>query len=191
MSTTAYARAHLSSGHQTVQTVLLSIITFVGTRLSSLPSAVASVWRPMPPRRRCDGGIVACLWLTSWRGLQGVIFERNLLGGFLVLMPLVYVARYLYAATGGGANFWFWVELLDTAIFVALAVLGVKRSRGSLPSEWTSRISLGCLALSELGLHPRLVHHRLPCGGTSPSERIVLVARVPAYQRASRIEKYS
>jgi hypothetical protein len=57
-----------------------------------------------------------------------VIFERNLLAGFLVGMPLVYVARYLFASAGRMANYWFWVEVLGTAIFAALAVLGVKRS---------------------------------------------------------------
>jgi hypothetical protein len=51
-----------------------------------------------------------------------------LLAGFLVGMPLVYVSRYLFASTGRMANYWFWVEVLGTIIFVALAVLGLKRS---------------------------------------------------------------
>ena len=56
-----------------------------------------------------------------------MIFERNLLVGFLVGMPLVYVARYLFASTGRVANHWFAVEVLGTAIFSSL-VLGVKYS---------------------------------------------------------------
>jgi hypothetical protein len=43
-------------------------------------------------------------------------------------MPLVYVSRYLFASTGRMANSWFWVEVLGTTVFVALAVLGLKRS---------------------------------------------------------------
>lgn len=42
-------------------------------------------------------------------------------------MPLVYVSRYLFAATGHGASYCFGVEVLGTFIFAALAVLGVKR----------------------------------------------------------------
>jgi hypothetical protein len=60
-------------------------------------------------------------------------------------MPLVYVARYMFASTGRAGNYWFWVELLGTIIFAALSVLGVKRS--------------------ELDIHPRLVRNCLPGGG--------------------------
>ena len=38
-----------------------------------------------------------------------MIFERNLLAGFLVIMPLV-VARYLFAFTGSAPNYWLWVD---------------------------------------------------------------------------------
>jgi hypothetical protein len=51
-----------------------------------------------------------------------------LLAGFLAGMPLVYVSRYLFDSTGRMANYWFWVEVLGTIIFVALAVLGLKGS---------------------------------------------------------------
>ena len=57
MNTTAYARARLTSAHPTVQTVLLIIVTFVGTWLSlyRVPWQVSGD-RPMPPRRRYYGG---------------------------------------------------------------------------------------------------------------------------------------
>jgi len=109
-----------------------------------------------------------------------------LLAGFLVLMPLVYVARYLFASTGGGANSWLWIELLGTAIFIALAVLGVKRSpwflvigmvlHGLAWDAWHYRNStyipdwyvIACLAVDlSIGAY---------------------VAAVPAYQRTLRIE---
>ena len=51
-----------------------------------------------------------------------------MLAGFLVIMPLVYVSRYLFASTGRAAAYWLWVEVLATLIFTALAILGVKRS---------------------------------------------------------------
>lgn len=128
MNATPGARVHVTITRQTVQTVLLIIVTLVGTwlglylvpwQLSGDPCLVAATATVV---------VVSCLWLTRWRGLRGVIFERNLLAGFLVLMPLVYLARYLFASTGGTATYWLWVEILGTTIFVALAVLGVKRS---------------------------------------------------------------
>ena len=128
MNTTPDPRAGLTSAQETVQTMLLVMVSFVGTwlglyrvpwRVSADPCLLAAAATVI---------VVACLWLTRWRGLRGVVFERYLLAGFLVGMPLVYLARYLFASTGRAADYWFWVEVLGTAIFVALAVLGVKRS---------------------------------------------------------------
>jgi uncharacterized membrane-anchored protein len=65
--------------------------------------------------------------------VRGLIFERYLLGGFLVYMALVYVMRYLFASTGGAANQWLWVEILSVLIFAALAVLSVTSSPPSVP----------------------------------------------------------
>jgi hypothetical protein len=128
MNTTPDARAGLTTAQQTVQTVLLIIVTFVGTWLGlyRVPWQVSG--DPCLLAAAGSGLIVTCLWLTRWRGSRGVIFERKLLAGFLVAMPLVYVTRYLFASTSGAANYWLWVEVLGTTIFVALAVLGVKRS---------------------------------------------------------------
>ena len=102
-------------------------------------------------------------------------------------MPLVYVARYLFASNGRAANYWFWVEVLGTIIFAALAVLGVMRSSWFLATgmvlhglawdAWHYRHStyipdwyiIACLAVD------------LAFGG-------YVAARVPAYQRSSRIE---
>jgi hypothetical protein len=59
MNTTLdHPRAELTvtTAQETVQTVLLIIISFVGYMAKSLQNFVASVWRPMPSRRRCHGG---------------------------------------------------------------------------------------------------------------------------------------
>jgi hypothetical protein len=187
MNTTAQARARRTSAHQIVQTVLLIIVTFVGTWLGlyRVPWQVSG--DPCLTAAAATVVVVSCLWLTRWGGLHGVIFERNLLAGFLVIMPLVYVARYLFAPTGRGSNYWFWVEVLGTAIFVALAVLGVKRSpwflaigmvlHGSAWDAWHYRNStyipdwyvLACLAVDlSIGAY--------------------MAVRVPAYRRASHVE---
>ena len=187
MNTTAYARALLTSAHPTVQTVLLIIVTFVGTWLSlyRVPWQVSG--DPCLLAAGTTGAIVTCLWLTRWRGLHGVIFERNLLAGFLVLMPLVYVARYLFAATGGGVNYWFSIEVLGTAIFIALAVLGVKRS------PWFLALGMVLHGLAWDAWHYRNSTYIpdwyvIACLAVDLSFGAYIAARVPAYQRASRIE---
>lgn len=120
--------AGLTHTRETVQTVLLIIVSIVGTWLAlyRVPWHVSG--DPCLLAAAVSGVIVTCLWLTRWRGLQGAIFERNLLAGFLVVMPIVYVARYLLVSGGNAVNHWFWVEIIGTAIFTALAVLGVKQS---------------------------------------------------------------
>jgi hypothetical protein len=92
--------AGLTIAQETVQTALLIILSFVGTWLGiyRVPWQVSG--DPCVIAAGASEVIVICLWLTRWRGLRGVLFERNLLAGFLVGMPLVYVARYLFASTG-------------------------------------------------------------------------------------------
>jgi hypothetical protein len=187
MNTAPDARAELAIAHGNVQTALLIVVSFVGTWLAlfRVPWRVSA--DPCLLAAAATGVIVICLWLIRWRGVRGVLFERNLLAGFLVGMPLVYVARFLFASSGRAANSWFWVEVLGTAIFVALAVLGVKRSpwflaigmvlHGAAWDTWHYRNStyipdwyvIACLAVD------------LAFGA-------YLAARVPAYQKASRIQ---
>ena len=188
MNTMPDAPAGLTRTHETVQTVLLILVTLVGTWLSlyRVPWQVSG--DPCLLAAGATGGIVACLWLTRWRGLHGVIFERNLLAGFLVVMPLVYVARYLFASNGGGTTYWFWVEALGTAIFVALAVLGVKRS------PWFLAIGMVLHGLAWDAWHYRNSTYIpdwyvLACLAVDLSVGAYMAARVPIYQRASRIEK--
>src|ERR1051326_8754636 len=184
---TPHARDPLTGANQTVQTVLLIIVTFVGTWLAlyRVPWQVSG--DPCLLAAAVSGGVVTCLWLTRWRGLRGLIFERNLLAGFLVIMPLVYVARYVFAATSGGATYWFWVEVLGTAIFVTLAVLGVKRS------PWFLAIGMVLHGLAWDAWHYRNSAYIpdwyvIACLAVDPSFGAYVAARVPTYQRASRIE---
>ena len=188
MNTRPPARAGLSSAHQTIQTVLLIIVTFVGTWLAlyRVPWQVSG--DPCLLAAAASGVVVTCVWLTRWWGLRGVIFERNLLAGFLVIMPLVYVARYLFAATGGGASYWFWIEVLGTAIFVALAVLGVKRS------PWFLAIGMMLHGLAWDAWHYGNSAYIpdwyvIACLAVDLSFGAYVAARVPAYQRASRVAK--
>ncbi len=74
------------------------------------------------------GGHCHLLVDNALAGLWGLNSERNVLAGFLAGMPLVYVSHYLFASTGRMANYCFWIEVLGTIIFVALAGLGLKGS---------------------------------------------------------------
>jgi hypothetical protein len=166
MNTKPDARAGLTIVQETIQTVLLIIVSFVGTWLGlyRVPWQVSG--DPCLLAAAATVVIVTCLWLTRWRGLRGVIFERNLLAGFLVGMPLVYVARYMFASTGRAGNYWFLGRASRHNHFCrsfrarceALALVPCHRNG-------TPRIGLGYLALPELDIHPRLVRNCLPGGG--------------------------
>jgi hypothetical protein len=187
MNTMPDARARLAIPQETVQTVLLIAVSVVGTwlalyrvpwRVSGDPCLVAAA---------ASGVVVACLWLTRWRGLRAVNFERRLLAGFLVAMPLVYVSRYLFASTERAANYWFWVEVLGALIFIALAVLGVKRS------PWFLAIGMVLHGVAWDTWHYRKSSYIpdwyvIACLAVDLSVGAYVAARVPAYQRASRIE---
>ena len=185
MNATPDARAGTTRTQESVQTALLIVVTFVGTWLSlyKIPWHLSA--DPCLVAAAATGVIVTWLWLSRWRGSRGVIFERNLLAGFLVGMPLVYVARYLFASTGRATNFWFWVEILGTIIFAAVAVLGVKRS------PWF--LAIGMVLH---GLAWDIWHYRnstyipdwyvISCLAVDLAFGAYVAARVPAYQRASR-----
>jgi hypothetical protein len=116
-----------------------------------------------------------------------VIFERNLLAAFLVLMPLVYVARYLFASGGRAANQWFWVEIPGTAVFSALAVLGVKRS------PWFLAIGMVLHGLAWDSWHYRNSTYIpdwyvIACLAVDLAFGSYVATRVPAYQRATACE---
>ena len=165
MNTKPPARAGLTTAQETVQTVVLIIVSFVTAwmlyiapwQVSGDPCLLAAVATVV---------VVVFLWATRWQGLRGVSLEKNLLAAFLVGMPLVYVARYLFASTGRAANHWLWIEVPGRnhicrscrSRFEALALVPGHRNR-------SPRISLGFLALSELDLHPGLVRNFLHGGG--------------------------
>ncbi len=128
MDTTPDAGAGRSIPQQTAQTVLLILVSVVGTWIALYRVPWQASGDPCLVAAAGTAVVVACLWLTRLRGLRGVRFERNLLAGFLVAMPLVYVSRYLFASAGRAANYWLWVEVLGALAFAALAVFGVKRS---------------------------------------------------------------
>ena len=184
MNTTPNARGGLTIAQETVQTVLLIIVSFVGLwivlyrvpwQVSGDPCLVAAAATVV---------IVTCLWLTRWRGLRAVNFERSLLAGFLVGMPLVYVARYLFASTGRAANHWPWVEVLGVPIFAALAGLGLKRS------PWFLAIGMVVHGVAWDTWHYRNSTYipdwyAIACLVADLAFGAYVAVRVPVYQRAS------
>lgn len=167
--------------------MLLLIVTFVGTWLGlyRVPWQVSG--DPCLIAAAASVVIVTRLWLTRWRVSHAVIFERNLLTGFLVAMPLVYVSRYLFASTGRAATYWLWVEVLGTLIFTALAVLGVTRS------PWYLAIGMVLHGVAWDTWHYRNSTyipdwHAIACLAVDLAFGAYVAARVPAYRRASRIE---
>ena len=187
MNTHQVPRTGLTIAQESVQTVLLIIVSFVGTWLSlyRVPWHVSG--DPCLVAAAATGGVVMCLWLTRWRGSPGVIFERNLLAGFLLFMPLVYVTRYLFASTDRVTNYWFWVEVLGTIIFAALAVLGVKRS------PWFLAIGMVLHGLTWDTWHYRNSTYIpdwyvIACLAVDLAFGAYMASRVPTYQRALRVE---
>jgi len=103
-NTTLDARGNLTRTQEIVQTILLIIVSVTGTWLAlyKVPWQVSG--DPCFIALAATVVVVICLWLTRWRGLSAVNFERILLAGFLVAMPFVYVWRYLYASTQHASN---------------------------------------------------------------------------------------
>lgn len=187
MNTTPDARARLGIGRQAVQTVLLIIVTAVGTWLALYRVPWQASWDPCLLASAASGAIVTCLWLTRWGGSRGVILERKLLAGFLVAMPLVYVARYLVVPADRAAIHWLWVEVLGTGIFVAFAALGVRRS------PWFLAIGMALHGLAWDTWHFQNSTYIpdwyvIACLAVDLAFAAYIAARVPAYQSASRSE---
>jgi len=179
-------RAGLTNAQATIQTLLLIFVSFIAVWLSvyRVPWQVSG--DPCLLAAAATVVIVICLWITRWRGLSGLNSERNLLAGFLAGMPLVYVSRYLFDSTGRMANYWFWVEVLGTIIFVALAVLGLKGS------PWFLAVGIVAHGLAWDTWHYRNSTY-MPdwyasaCLAVDLAFGAYVAARVPAYQSASPI----
>lgn len=186
MNTAPDARTGLTIAQETVQTVLLIIVSLVTAwMLYRVPWQLSG-----DPCLLAAGATVVLLtflWRTRWRGLPEVNFERNLFAAFLAAMPLVYVVRYLFDSTGREANSWLWVEVLGIPIFATFAVLGVKRS------PWLLAIGIVVHGLAWDSWHYRRSTYipdwyAIFCMAVDLAFGAYVAARVPAYQRASRIE---
>src|SRR5689334_10635326 len=99
MNTMPHAPGGLTTAQETVQTVLLIIVSFVSAWMLHIapwqafddPCLLATI---------ATAVVMVLLWVTRWQGFRALSFERNLLLAFLVGMPLVYVTRYLLDSTG-------------------------------------------------------------------------------------------
>ncbi len=185
MNTTQGARVGSANSQETVQTVLLILLSVVGTwiALFRVPWHVSG--DPCLVAAAATGVITACLWLSRWQGSRGASFERYLLAAFLVFMALVYVMRYLFVSTGRAASSWLCVEILGVPIFTALAVLGVKRS------PWFLAIGIAVHGLAWDSWHYRNSTYMpdwyiFACLAVDVTLGAYVAARIPAYQRASR-----
>lgn len=175
-----------SASQKTVQTALLLIASVVGTLIAiyKVPWQISA--DPCLLAAAITGVIVTILWITRWRGSRGAQYERILLTGFLVLMPLVYAARYLFVTKARVANSWFWIEILGVLIFVALAVLAVKRS------PWFLAIGMVLHGLAWDSWHYRTSTYIpdwyvIACLAVDLTVGAYVVARIPAYRNAQRI----
>jgi hypothetical protein len=186
MNMTPAASFGRTTAQEIVQTVVLIIISFVTAwmlyiapwQVSGDPCLLAAVATLV---------VVVCFWATRWQELRGVGFERNLLAAFLVGMPLVYVARYLFTSTGRAADHWLWIEILGVAIFAALAVLGLKRS------PWFLAIGILGHGLAWDSWHYRNSTYipdwyAIACLAVDLAFTAYVAARIPVYQRASRFQ---
>jgi hypothetical protein len=68
---------------------------------------------------------IVFLFATRHAGPRAIPLERTVMAGFLIAMPLVYVASWL---TAGGGDIWLWIEIAGFPLYAALAVMGLKRS---------------------------------------------------------------
>lgn len=185
MNTTPDARARRATGQETLQTVLLIVVSLVGTWIGLLKVPWRVSADPCLVAAAATVGVVTCLWLTRWGNSRGAILERYVIAAFLAYMALVYVMRYLFAFPGRPAGSWFWVELLGILIFGALAVLGLKRS------PWFLAIGIGFHGLAWDSWHYRKSTYIpdwyvVACLAIDLAVGAYVAARVPAYQRASR-----
>ena len=121
-------RNDLTNAQETIQTLLLIIVSFVVAWLSVYRVPWRAAGYPCLLAAAATVVIVICLWITRWRGFRAVDFELRLIAGFLAAMPLVYLTRYLLASAEQGIRSWFWVESLGVVVFAALALLGLKLS---------------------------------------------------------------
>lgn len=186
MNTTPDLRADLSARLQTVQTLLLITVTFVGTWLGfyRIPWQVSG--DPCLIAAAATVVIVICLWMTRWGGLRGATIERYLLAGFLVYMALVYVMRYLFVSAGRAANSWLWIEILSVLIFAAFAWLGVTRS------PWFLAIGIAFHGLAWDSWHYRNSTYIpdwyvIACLAVDVTLGAYVAARIPVYQKAASI----
>jgi hypothetical protein len=130
--------------------------------------------------------VVVFLWLTRWLGSRGVKFESTLFAAFLAGMPLVYVARYLFASTARTPTVWLWVEILGIPLFSTLAILGLKRS----PWFLASGIVVHGLAWDSWHYRNSVYvpdWYAIFCLVVDLAFGAYVAARIPAYRKASRV----
>lgn len=75
------------------------------------------------------GGVtLLAMYVTRWRGDDGIPLERGVLAAFLAGMPVIYLARWWMTGTAHTHPAWLALELGGLLLFGLLAVLGLRRS---------------------------------------------------------------
>jgi len=118
----------LTKAQNPIQTVLLIAVSIITVWTLYMVPSWQALGGPFLLAAVAGAVTVACLWLTRWLGSRAMKFERTMLAGFLVGMPLVYVMGWFAARDHHAASSWIWVELLGSALFAAFAALGLKNS---------------------------------------------------------------
>jgi hypothetical protein len=80
-------QTHLPTAQETIQTVLLIIVSGVGTWLGLYRVPLQVSGDPCLIAAAASVLLFILLWLTRWQGFRGVKLERNVLAAFLAGMP--------------------------------------------------------------------------------------------------------
>ena len=73
-------------------------------------------------------GTIAFLWGSVWFGPRALKAELMLLAAFLLAMPFVYAARYLFVMNAAIQWKWLGLESVGIPLFAVPALRGLKRS---------------------------------------------------------------
>ncbi len=130
---------------------------------------------------------IVIMYITRLHGARGILFERMWSFVFLVGMPVIYIASWLVEGGGTAGATWLWVEMAGLPIYVALAVLGLKRSpwflvagivaHGIAWDSWHIIVNSAYIP----------IWYSIGCLATDVGLGLYLAARVPAWRASDSL----